>query len=93
MGRASKLAKCLATGREGRVGFETDDYGLGGRTRSQEVLRMLGSALDIGYCMLLLLLSVVLLVLLLFANAAHSLLLVHIHIHVHIYPHFRACFF
>ena len=31
MGRASKLAKCLATGREGRVGFETDDYGLGGR--------------------------------------------------------------
>ena len=31
---------------------------------------MLGSALDIGYCMLLLLLSVVLLVLLLFANAA-----------------------
>ena len=34
-GRASKLANCLATGREGRVGFETDDYRLGGRGREK----------------------------------------------------------
>ena len=54
--------------------------------RSQEILGMLRSALNIGYCMLLLL-SVVLLVLLLFANAALSLVLVHIH------KYFRACVF
>ena len=34
-GRASKLANCLATGREGRVGFETDDYRMGGRGREK----------------------------------------------------------
>ena len=50
MGRASKLAKCLATGREGRVGFETDDYGLGGEDEKSGGIK--NAAQCIGYWIL-----------------------------------------